>query len=554
MNKRAFSLRVATVFASLLVGVHALTAQTENLLVNGGFEAPFVDQGGEPARQVADGWTAWHLPAAAGAPVFQNQQPEYLPTAPNSSRIFSGTDAQMMNSYYTTHVAGVYQQVSGAVPGTSYTFSANAYVWSTTGMDPNVSADPGIDTIQVGIDPMGGTDATSPTIVWSSPVEAYDAYTIHTVSAVALADTITVFTRSSLTNAVAVTNVFFDDAVLIAGASTVIVTTEEPIAAVTDEVTSEPVVETEVAAPVETEAVVVTEIVTEAVVDVTQEPIGITTLPPTDVVVVVTEEPTTEPATETPTVEPTIVEATVEVVPTIVEPSATPLPTIVEATVTPTAAATTASGAQVSAQPTVPPTPRPTVDPVQFPYTIVYKVTYGDTVARLAGVYGSTISAINSANNLNAFSLIYVGQSLVIPVRVPPTDATALPVTAVPTATPSQEPGSGTFYVVQPGDTLLRIARVYNTTVSAIARLNGILNPDRILVGQRLQIPAATQPTPTATPTQVPPEVPATYLVVPGDTLYRISLRFNIPVAQLVQLNAIVNPDIIYVGQVLALK
>jgi LysM repeat protein len=50
-------------------------------------------------------------------------------------------------------------------------------------------------------------------------------------------------------------------------------------------------------------------------------------------------------------------------------------------------------------------------------------------------------------------------------------------------------PPSYVVYVVQPGDTLYKIARRYNTTVDAIVEANDIVNPDRIDVGQKLCIP-----------------------------------------------------------------
>src|SRR5689334_9386543 len=47
-------------------------------------------------------------------------------------------------------------------------------------------------------------------------------------------------------------------------------------------------------------------------------------------------------------------------------------------------------------------------------------------------------------------------------------------------------------YVVQPGDSLGRIAQRFNTSVEAILGSNTeITNPDAIRVGQRLQIPGA---------------------------------------------------------------
>jgi LysM repeat protein len=123
-------------------------------------------------------------------------------------------------------------------------------------------------------------------------------------------------------------------------------------------------------------------------------------------------------------------------------------------------------------------------------------------------------------------------------------------------------------YVVQPGDTLWRISRQFGTTVDAIVRANNIPNPNLIYVGQVLEIPgvAPTQPPPivppgptttpqppppTVVPTPVPPT--QTYVVQPGDTLTRIAARFGTTVQALVVANNIVNPNLIFVGQVLVI-
>ena len=50
-------------------------------------------------------------------------------------------------------------------------------------------------------------------------------------------------------------------------------------------------------------------------------------------------------------------------------------------------------------------------------------------------------------------------------------------------------PSAGT-YTVRQGDTLWGIARRYNTTVSALASLNRIANPNLIYPGQVLRLPA----------------------------------------------------------------
>lgn len=54
---------------------------------------------------------------------------------------------------------------------------------------------------------------------------------------------------------------------------------------------------------------------------------------------------------------------------------------------------------------------------------------------------------------------------------------------------PDEDKPSRIVYVVQPGDTLYKIAARYNTTVDAIIEVNEIENPDYIEVGQKLIIP-----------------------------------------------------------------
>jgi LysM repeat protein len=118
-------------------------------------------------------------------------------------------------------------------------------------------------------------------------------------------------------------------------------------------------------------------------------------------------------------------------------------------------------------------------------------------------------------------------------------------------------------YVVQIGDTLSGIAARFGVGTLELARVNGILNPHLIYWGQWLVIPTrSATPFPTAVVTRQPTSVPPTatpvtsgqtYRVQYGDNLYRISLRFNVPVAALVQANRLSNPNRIYVGQLLVI-
>jgi len=135
----------------------------------------------------------------------------------------------------------------------------------------------------------------------------------------------------------------------------------------------------------------------------------------------------------------------------------------------------------------------------------------------------------------------------------PPTPTpTTCPPTPAPTAGPTETPmpAGEVTHVVQPGENLFRIALRYNTTVEAIAQENGIANARQIYVGQELTIPAGSAPAQPSQPAQPSPGG-TTYVVQPGDNLFRIALRYNMSHLRLAEYNGIANPSNIYVGQVI---
>ncbi|MDX2162178.1 MAG: LysM peptidoglycan-binding domain-containing protein [bacterium] len=166
--------------------------------------------------------------------------------------------------------------------------------------------------------------------------------------------------------------------------------------------------------------------------------------------------------------------------------------------------------------------------------TTIYIVAQGDTLARIAARFDTTVYEIAALNGLNNVNLIYVGQQLVIPNPYTPPPAP-------PPQPPPPQQGGG-YYVVQRGDTLRRIAEWYNTTVYAIQQANGIINPNRIFVGQLLYIPPSSPP---------PPTYITAYHVRPGDTLRRIAAAFGTTVQAIVAYNNLANPNVIFAGQLL---
>ena len=143
-----------------------------------------------------------------------------------------------------------------------------------------------------------------------------------------------------------------------------------------------------------------------------------------------TPRPALAPSTPAPvatTVVTAAVTSTVQTTPIIVETTTAPTPL---PTQTPTSAPTVATA-----------TPKPTAQ------AVIHVVKSGETLGKIAQLYGVTVAAIVRANNLSNPNLIQVGQKLVIPVSgqplptaAPTTQAAATSTRRPPTPTPTRKP------------------------------------------------------------------------------------------------------------------
>ncbi|QBP06957.1 endolysin [Virgibacillus phage Mimir87] len=108
---------------------------------------------------------------------------------------------------------------------------------------------------------------------------------------------------------------------------------------------------------------------------------------------------------------------------------------------------------------------------------------------------------------------------------------------------PVSKPSNASSYIVKSGDTLSAIAQKHGTSTKKLADLNGIKDPNKITVGQKIKIKGSTTSTTKTTSTD------GTYTVKSGDTLSGIASKHSTTTTALQDLNNIKNVNLIKVGQ-----
>lgn len=97
-------------------------------------------------------------------------------------------------------------------------------------------------------------------------------------------------------------------------------------------------------------------------------------------------------------------------------------------------------------------------------------------------------------------------------------------------------PAFAGVHTVRRGETLSVVASRYGTSVSALARMNRLSDPNFIVAGQGLRIPQDLSAV-------------ATHSVSAGETLSSIASRYGTTVGALARANKITDPNLIVIGQ-----
>jgi len=192
----------------------------------------------------------------------------------------------------------------------------------------------------------------------------------------------------------------------------------------------------------------------------------------------------------------------------------------------------------------------PDIVPTATTGTDIQGVAGGDQDATMAAI-GTEVSNQLTQTAVAAGTLA-LPTATTVPVVPPGATPTPVPVgqpgataTPIPTAAGA---GCSSPYTVQQGDWIYKIARTCNVQPSAIIAANPGINPNYIVPGQTLNMPAAGA---TAVPPATPTVCTGTHTVVRGENLFRIAYNCGLTTEQLAAANSIAFPYTIFPGQVL---
>ena len=138
----------------------------------------------------------------------------------------------------------------------------------------------------------------------------------------------------------------------------------------------------------------------------------------------------------------------------------------------------------------------------------------------------------------------YTAPATIVPVVIETTTTT---VVVEPEETEPEPVGSVT---VTAGDSLSEIAKANGTTAEKLARINGICNVNSIYVGQVILLNDPEQ----EVETDETEESLRTVIVEAGDSLSKIAKREGVTVDEVMSMNKISDPNLLFVGQKLTIS
>lgn len=101
-------------------------------------------------------------------------------------------------------------------------------------------------------------------------------------------------------------------------------------------------------------------------------------------------------------------------------------------------------------------------------------------------------------------------------------------------------------YTIQTNDTFYKISRFYNITLDDLIEVNPEINPDELQAGNIINLPLTS-------PHFSCPSISEIYTLKEGDTMYKLSQKYNIKLSTLIRSNPHINPDAPLPGQTICI-
>ncbi len=173
-----------------------------------------------------------------------------------------------------------------------------------------------------------------------------------------------------------------------------------------------------------------------------------------------------------------------------------------------------------------------------------YTVQPGDTLDSIALRYGVSLNTLEEANHLSSYSLINVGEKLLIPGNS--NNNFVQPVNL-----------QKKYITIKQGMTLWSIAKTYNISLQTIKNINNINNSSSIRVGEKIYLTGNynhSSNTAAAFNNKNIHKTLIEYKVKFGDSLFAIAAKYHSSVKSIMAYNNLKNQNSIYPGQVLKIN
>ena len=162
-----------------------------------------------------------------------------------------------------------------------------------------------------------------------------------------------------------------------------------------------------------------------------------------------------------------------------------------------------------------------------------YTVQKNDTLGTIALKFKTTYRVIQTLNNMGSRTQIYAGDRLIVPATASAAQAQPAEKKTASVATKT------TVHVVQKNETLDTIARHYGTSYQTIQNLNKIGNSTKIVVGQKLIVPALSTVASSATQKTATSSGSIIHIVQKNDTIFDIAQRYGVKYQSIIDYNKI---------------